>query len=487
MKFESKKTVPLVDKIAIADERGYTLNETENFTVNSQVHLIENSTGFEYLVHWGNFTKGIKPSKTTLESKIKYAASRGYTLHRKDNFTTSSSVEVTNRLDGLEYRVQWDHFVKGASPAILTLEGKRQLARNRGYTLLEDTDFSNRSKVIIRCNESGVEYEANWGSFTNGNSPRHTTLNQKIKETAERGYKLLETDNFYTNSQARIKSLATGREYTVWYASFLHKGYQENNSKGESILYYFFLSNLASEYSFEYQYRVDYSESKKGFFDFCIKDKNGRTLAFVEYNGKQHYEPCFGQKAFELTLLSDKLKQEYAAVKKVPLIVIPYTYSTQKEIVDFASPILKEYLLTEYVEFTPKWSSLSSSTLEDKQRIAEEAGYTLHPDTMYNFVNKDRVTVINQQTGEEWEVQWGHFLKCVVPNKTNHKRVIKLSLEEKKQIASSIGYTLLEEEDFPVINKVRLMNANGEEITRGWRTIHKQYKKRKDRGDLSWR
>ena len=71
---------------------------------------------------------------------------------------------------------------------------------------------------------------------------------------------------------------------------------------------------------------------KEKTFEQCISDKEIK-LRFdfyinqnylIEYDGIQHFQPSFGQEAYELTLKHDEIKNEYCKSHNIPLIRIPY-------------------------------------------------------------------------------------------------------------------------------------------------------------------
>lgn len=58
-------------------------------------------------------------------------------------------------------------------------------------------------------------------------------------------------------------------------------------------------------------------------FDFAIFNKNKKIVYFIEHNGLQHYnetDPWYSKSIVE----SDKLKQQYAQLNNIPLLIIDY-------------------------------------------------------------------------------------------------------------------------------------------------------------------
>ncbi len=67
-------------------------------------------------------------------------------------------------------------------------------------------------------------------------------------------------------------------------------------------------------------------------FDFIVKLKN-KIGFLIEFHGEQHYSPVrwFGSidqekanKLFESSKVRDKIKEEWAAKRNIPLLIIPY-------------------------------------------------------------------------------------------------------------------------------------------------------------------
>ena len=63
-------------------------------------------------------------------------------------------------------------------------------------------------------------------------------------------------------------------------------------------------------------------------FDFVIFDDDNNIDFLIEYQGKQHYEPCSkfgGKKGFYQQQFNDNKKRRYCALNGIKLIEIPYT------------------------------------------------------------------------------------------------------------------------------------------------------------------
>lgn len=65
-----------------------------------------------------------------------------------------------------------------------------------------------------------------------------------------------------------------------------------------------------------------------GRYDFILLDNNYHPYRLIEFDGKQHFQPVDffgGKKNFEIQQANDKIKNEYAKNRNLPLIRIPYT------------------------------------------------------------------------------------------------------------------------------------------------------------------
>ena len=77
-------------------------------------------------------------------------------------------------------------------------------------------------------------------------------------------------------------------------------------------------------------------------YDFLVL-KNNAPYCLIECQGRQHYEPIDyfgGQESFEKQQVHDKLKAEYADAHNIPLIEVPYYYSTYDAISEYLTELL---------------------------------------------------------------------------------------------------------------------------------------------------
>lgn len=98
-------------------------------------------------------------------------------------------------------------------------------------------------------------------------------------------------------------------------------------SKGEKLVDEILANNnIAFERQFEFDDCIGITTKfcKKLPFDFYIPKYN----TCIEYDGRQHFEPVYGQENLELQKVRDRLKDEYCKENGIKLIRIPYTIKT---------------------------------------------------------------------------------------------------------------------------------------------------------------
>jgi len=101
------------------------------------------------------------------------------------------------------------------------------------------------------------------------------------------------------------------------------------------------LDSLGIDYTQQFWFKDLRGKSNPLRFDFAIFN-NGSLLGLIEYDGSQHFRPFFldkDNKRFNEQQKYDRLKNQYCAKRKIPLIRIPYynykllTESYLKEII----------------------------------------------------------------------------------------------------------------------------------------------------------
>lgn len=66
-------------------------------------------------------------------------------------------------------------------------------------------------------------------------------------------------------------------------------------------------------------------ELKGKRYDFALLDENNQVYRLIEFDGEQHFkETKWKREKLERTIASDKIKNQYAIDKQIPLVRIPY-------------------------------------------------------------------------------------------------------------------------------------------------------------------
>jgi len=100
-------------------------------------------------------------------------------------------------------------------------------------------------------------------------------------------------------------------------------------SRGENLI-----RNILAKNNIEFNPQKKFKDctSKRGKycrklpFDFYIEDNN----TCIEYDGRQHFEPVYGEEQLKIQQFIDNLKDEYCKKNGIKLIRIPYTMSFEE-------------------------------------------------------------------------------------------------------------------------------------------------------------
>lgn len=87
------------------------------------------------------------------------------------------------------------------------------------------------------------------------------------------------------------------------------------------------LDKLKIDYDIQKKYCINPKTKRYLPYDFAIM-KNGKPIAFIEYDGRQHFIPIDifgGEDGFINTKERDNIKNKFAADNNIPLLRIPFT------------------------------------------------------------------------------------------------------------------------------------------------------------------
>lgn len=168
-----------------------------------------------------------------------------------------------------------------------------------------------------RCKDCAYE--------TKGKNLRHDI--EYVKEYIEsvNGNKLLNPEEYKDTFTRNLDILCScGNVFTTSFSNYSKHDVNTcyscscKESSGEEYIRKFLELN---EIDFIQEKRfVDCRDNKPLPFDFYLPQYN----LIIEFDGKQHYEPIFGDKSFKKTIEHDKVKNQYCENNNINLLRIPY-------------------------------------------------------------------------------------------------------------------------------------------------------------------
>ena len=96
-----------------------------------------------------------------------------------------------------------------------------------------------------------------------------------------------------------------------------------------------YIYNLLTEFNIDFKPQYKMNDCKYIYplrFDFAIFN-NFTLLGLIEYDGQQHFHPVNvfgGEDAFKETQKRDEIKNTYCQTHNIPLLRIPYTFSSEE-------------------------------------------------------------------------------------------------------------------------------------------------------------
>lgn len=206
------------------------------------------------------------------------------------------------------------------------------------YTPLSNIDDykSVKSYLFYICPEHGkmhtVMERVHQGSIC-GKCAKHKygryhtkPIDDVIREVeSKNNNKLLNPEDYIdtTTRNLRIVCGSCGQEFITSLASI--KGSYghcyscgQKYSQGEDLIETFLINH---EVQYEPQKKFEDCRDKRVLpFDFYLPE----YMTCIEFDGQGHYQPVFGDKSFERTVLHDKMKNKYCEENGIKLIRIPY-------------------------------------------------------------------------------------------------------------------------------------------------------------------
>lgn len=209
------------------------------------------------------------------------------------------------------------------------------LLKFRNITRIGDV-INYKTKILFKCNICNYEWKSIPYNIIIKHSGCHLCHKRAIITNDRidnhiKNKKFIRLDDVKgSRNPIKFKCLIDGYEWEASPTTILNKNtgcfkcLYKRQKYVKDIIFNTFSKDFIIE---EYKIKCD---GQKYFYkiDFVIKDKN----IFIEYNGKQHYEPCtFGRsseenanKKFIKQQYRDKLVKEYCIKNNIKLLELPY-------------------------------------------------------------------------------------------------------------------------------------------------------------------
>ena len=310
------------------------------------------------------------PKKTTEQFKKEVAevVKGDYTVlgEYKNNKT---KIRMRHEVCGYEYDVAPGNFLnqKARCPNCSKLKRKttesfsKEVEVKTNGTVSLVGEYINASTKVRLKHSCGYEWEVYPSSFLY-HAGRCPLCCGRVKKTPEEfrneftklagnDYSLL-SEYSTSHKTIKIKHDTCGHIYEIKAYSFLQGRRcplcaNVGKSKGEdTILNYLKDNNI----KFSYQYPIKSIECNWPLrMDFAILDDEDNIVAFIEYDGIQHFEPVKfngisegkALSQFEKTQYNDRLKDVYCKKEGIPLIRIPYNeFNNIKDILNNNKKVL---------------------------------------------------------------------------------------------------------------------------------------------------
>ena len=210
-----------------------------------------------------------------------------------------------------------------------------------GNVLLNPDEYIsfNNANLKIRCGKCGNIYTTSFGKYKNENqitcpqcSRKQSGINKRLKTDQLRekiesiNNNILLNPEDYQNYRVRNLKIKCGECGRIFITSL--ENYQSgkircshcsrSKTEGERLV-----ENYLKKYNIEYVMQMKFEDCRDKRplpFDFYLPTLN----VCIEFDGQQHFEPKYGQEAFEITQKHDQIKNDYCKKNDIKMIRIPY-------------------------------------------------------------------------------------------------------------------------------------------------------------------
>lgn len=296
-----------------------------------------------------------KLTKEEFISKAKIIHGGKYDYSLVEYINNSTKIKIICLLHGIFEQVPFSHLGKRGCPKCKseklsslylmdqnTFIEKAKLVHGDKYDYSLVNYIGNKYKIEIICSIHGKfsqlpQNHLRWGCLKCCHDNRKYNTDMFIKKAnIFHKNKYDYSKSVYKGSNKKVKIICPkhGSFYQIPRLHMHKSGCPKcRESKGETFIREF-LENNNILYERQYMFSLC-KHIKKLPFDFYLPDFN----CCIEFNGKQHYVPVYGEKDFEERIRNDKIKQEYCKNNNIKLIIIKYISEITKKLQDFQKSI----------------------------------------------------------------------------------------------------------------------------------------------------
>ena len=280
---------------------------------------------------------------TTEEVKGRIKDSTGNEYFLLGNYVNAKTkMLVKHNLCKNEYKVRWNSFQQGARcPKCSGLKKLNNEEIDKQIFELTKDEYvrigdyvNNATKMLVKHSLCENTYKVRWNSFQKGSrcpkcSGKEKLNNDEIDKKIFNlvGLEYVRVSKYRgTHTKMLVRHNLCKNEYKVTWGNFKQgkRCPKCNESKGEKTI-----SDILNSLNIKYTSQKRFPECKHKNtlpFDFYIHNKKSKLL--IEFDGRQHFESIEyfgGDNGLKDTQLRDKIKNDFAKEKDIPLLRIPYT------------------------------------------------------------------------------------------------------------------------------------------------------------------
>lgn len=309
----------------------------------------------EYKVTWKAFQQGTRCPKCSSKEKLNnekidkkmYELVGNEYVRIGEYINSGTKMLVKHNLCENTYEVRWNSFQQGARcPKCFGLEKLNNEEIDKVMFELVGNEYvrisrylNAKTKISIKHNVCGYTYDVKWNDFHQGSRCSkcrdfrlrelfildNQEIDKRMKELVGNEYVRL---GEYKGAKTKmlVKHNLCKNEYEVKWNSFYQGSRcpKCNESKGEKTI-----SDILNSLGIKYTAQKRFPECKHKNplpFDFYVHNKKSKLL--IEFDGIQHFKPIEyfgGEDVLRDTQFRDKIKNDFAKEKDIPILRIPYT------------------------------------------------------------------------------------------------------------------------------------------------------------------